>query len=165
MARVKKQPTVNAPSSKKKRGPWLAAAVFCDMTLEDTTDRALSIIRIIDSINLLLPPNTPPEIPSEEHKVPAHVAGLLCFKTGDSPGEHSLRVVAHSPTGKKQTVHEQMIPFSPEPYGGGNLRLNITVKVNKGGLFWFHIFLDDKEVVRMPLQITVKRAESDSFET
>ena len=143
----------------KKDGPYLTAAFFCERTIEDKQDGALSAIRIIDIITLTLPASAPPEIPSETHRLPVHISGLLSFKTGGSPGEHTVRLVMHSPSGKSQTVLEQVLPFSPEPYGGANLRVDSVVLVKKGGLFWMHVFLDGKRVTRIPLVISIQRAE------
>src|SRR5262245_34366539 len=101
--------------TKKKGGPFLAAAFFCETVLEDKKDGALSAIRIVDTITVNLPPSTPPEVPSEQHRIPISLAGLVAFKTGDSPGEHTVRVDMESPSGKKpKTVVEQTLTFTPQ---------------------------------------------------
>ncbi len=151
-----------AKREKKKGGPYLAAAFFCEQTIEDKHDGTLSAVRIIDQIGLTLHPSTPPDVPSEQHRLPVYINGLLSFKTGDSPGEHVVRLVMHSPRGKSGTVLEQTLPFSPHPHGGANLRLNSTIMVYKGGLFWMDVLLDGKRIARMPLQITIQRAEAVS---
>jgi len=146
--------------SKPNGGPYLAAAFFCETTIEDKQDGSLSIIRMVDQVTLSLPPSTPAEIPSEQHRLPVYASGLLSFKTGDSPGDHTIRVVMESPSGKRaEQVFEQVVTFTPQPHGGANLRLNHAIMVKKGGLFWFHVYLDGKRVTRMPLQIIVQRAE------
>jgi len=147
---------------KRKGGPYLAAAFFCERTIEDKQDGALSAIRMTDQINVMLDPSAPPDFPSETQRLPVVISGLLAFKTGDSPGEHVVRLVMHSPSGKKSTVLEQTLPFTPRPHGGANLRLNNVIAVKKGGLFWLHVFLDGRRVARMPLQITIQRASEAS---
>jgi hypothetical protein len=147
--------------SRKKGGPYLAASFFCEKIIEDKQDSALSAIRIIDTITVQLDASTPPEIPSEEHRIPIGIASLLSFKTGDSPGEHTVRVVMRSPSGKEsETVYEQIIRFPPEPQGGANLRVQNLIHVKKGGVFWMEVFLDDKPVTRMPLLISIQRGET-----
>ena len=152
----------NKKSVKRLGGPFLAAAFFCETTMEDKQDGAISAIRMVDQLTLNLAPSTPPEVPSKKTKLPVYIAGLLSFKTGDAPGDHVLSVVVHSPSGKSQEFLKQTLPFSKPPHGGANLRLNNVIHVYKGGLFWFDIFLDGKRMTRMPLQITIQRAEVES---
>ena len=145
-------------SSKKVSGPYLAAAFFCESTIEDKQDGALSIIRMVDQINVKIPHNAPPNVPSEEHRLPVLVNGLLSFRTGASGGgERAIRLVMQSPSGKKRTVVEQNVPFTPQPWGGANLRFGITVQMKTGGLFWLLVYLDGKPMARMPFMIAVER--------
>src|SRR5262245_54605911 len=126
----------------KKGGPYLAAAFFCDAVIEDRADGALSAIRIIDTINIVLPAT--PDFPSEENALPVAVAGILSFKSGDSPGGHVVRVVMNSPSGKKSPPFEQTLTLVETEQGGANLILRNTISVVKGGLFWFDVYLDGK---------------------
>ncbi len=145
-------------------GPYLAAAFFCENTILDKQE-AVSAIRLVDQILITLDPSTPPDFPSETQRIPVHIKGLLSFKTGDSPGVHKVRIDMLSPSGKITTSFERDLPFSPEPHGGSNLQLTNTIFVKAGGLFWFYVFLDGKEVTRMPLKITVDRGQSDSTQS
>jgi hypothetical protein len=147
-------------SETKKGGPYLAAAFFCETTIEDKQEGTLSAIRMVDQLTFILDPSAPPDFPSEKQRLPVNIRGVVSFKTGDSPGEHTIRLVMESPSGKKtDTPFEQVLPFTPEPHGGANWIFNGTILVQKGGLFWFHVFLDGKQVTRMPLQISVLRVE------
>ena len=148
-------------AEKTKSGPHLAAAFFCEMTLLDK-DGAPSAIRLIDNIEMMIDPSAPPDFPSDKQKIPINLNGLLCFKTGDSPGDHTLRLVMHSPTGKSSVVMEKSIPFTPMPQGGINVRLSFTIMVKSGGLFWLHVYLDGKRYTRMPLHISIQRADAGS---
>jgi hypothetical protein len=152
-----------ASKQSKKSGPHLAAAFFCEGIIEDANDHSLSAIRIVDTFRIVLPPTAPEGFPSETNRLPVHISGLLSFKTGDSPGEHVVRLVAESPSGKKQTVLEQTITLTDAPQGGTNVRLHQVLAVkSRKGLFWIHVYLDGKRVTRMPLHISVDRAEEDS---
>jgi hypothetical protein len=143
------------PENKKKRGPYVAAAFFCEAAIEDKADGALSAIRIIDTINVLL--TADPGLPSEEQKLPVAAKAVLSFKTGDSPGEHAIRVVVTSPTGTRSPSFEQIITFTEPQNGGANLVLKMTIAVVKGGIFWFNVYLDGKLVTCMPLHIVIHR--------
>jgi hypothetical protein len=149
--------------AKKKKGeqrpgPYLAAAFFCENVVESKAGN-LSAIQILDQIKVFIPADAPPDFPSVENKLPLAMAGLLSFKTGERPGDHRVRMVMRSPTGKVQTTLDQTIPFTQPPHGGGNLILRSTLKVNKGGLFLFDVYLDDKLMTTMPLHVTVERTQ------
>lgn len=146
----------------KTGGPYLAAAFFCETTLEDKQDGAVSAIRLVDQLVLTLDSSAPPDVPSETQRLPVTIKGLLAFKTGDAPGNHKVRIVMESPSGDINSPLEHDLPFSPEPHGGANLRLNHTILVQAGGLFWFHVFLDGEEITRMPLKISVQREQPAS---
>lgn len=148
------------PAVKSKTiGPQLAAAVFCERTIADKEDDAISVIRVIDTLTIRLGADTPPDFPSPEHRLPVQVAGLISFRSGDSPGDHLLRLVLESPSGKRKTVVENTLTFSAGAQGGFALRFNSVIQIASGGLFWLHVFLDEKRVTRMPLLIRVERSE------
>jgi hypothetical protein len=147
-----------ANRAKKSGGPYLAGAFFCESVVEDR-DGALCPIRIIDQINILLPPDAPPGFPSEQNRLSVPIMAVLSFRTGDAPGEHTVRVVLESPSGKRNPPFEKSLPFSEMKHGGANLRINLTIAAVRGGLFWADVFLDGKLTTRMPLQITIQREQ------
>jgi hypothetical protein len=141
-----------------KKGPFLSVAAFCELVIE-SKDGALTPARIIDQITVSIPPDAPPDFPSESNKFPVGIACVISFKSGDSPGKHSLRVIAESPSGKSQIAYDEVVAFSEPPQGGINVRMNQFIGVINGGLFWLHIYLDGRHVTSMPLLITVVREE------
>src|SRR5437016_5197432 len=64
---------------KLKGGPYLAAALFCESVIQDKADDALSAIRIVDSINVLLATTAAPDFPSQENPLAVSVAAVLSF--------------------------------------------------------------------------------------
>ena len=52
-------------------GPYLTAAFFCERVIEDK-EKVLTIVRIMDSVVVYLPPGTPNDFPSEENRLPVH---------------------------------------------------------------------------------------------
>ncbi len=145
--------------TKKMGGPFLAAAFFCEKIIEDKLDGALTAVRITDQVNVWLAPSAPPDVPSKKRRIPVTATGLVSFKTGGSPGTHTIRIVIVSPSGKKHVALEQSLPFTPLPHGGANLRFESVMNVSTGGLFLFHVYLDGKRAASMPLQITIQRSE------
>lgn len=148
---------------KKKRGPFLAAAFFCESVLE-SKDGSLTPVRMLDQLTIVLDASAPPDVPSDEKRLPINVWSVVGIKSGDSPGDHALRIVAESPSGKKETVFEQTITLSEPAQGGINFKLHQTIAVKKGGLFWMHVFLDGSKLTSMPLLINVVRQEATSEE-
>jgi hypothetical protein len=146
-----------AKRTMKAGGPYLAAAFFCETVIEDKSDGALSAIRMIDRIDINLPPTAPPDFPSVQNRLPVAIRIVLSFKTGDAAGDHTIRAVFISPSGKKNPPFEQTLPFPREEHGGVNIGIKTTIGVVKGGLFWVDVSLDGKRVTRMPLLISVNR--------
>jgi hypothetical protein len=144
--------------AKKLGGPYLAAAFFCERTLAEP-DGAITAVRIIDRMTVDVAADAPPDFPPEANGLHVPIHALLAFRTGDSPGEHLLRLVMESPSGKKHPFSDHTLTLTPEPHGGANLRVNGIIAVKTGGLFWLHVFLDGKRLTRMPLQISVRCAE------
>jgi len=145
-----------------KGGPHLAAAVFCDDTIQDRDDGTISVIRIIDQIAVLLPPDAPPDFPSKANRITVSGKLFLAFKTGDSTGSHTVRCVMESPSGRKAVVFERTLDFSPQPNGGSNFHIDLRVKVYKGGLFWMYVYVDRKRLALMPIVIKIERGKQPS---
>ena len=148
-------------ASKKKTvksigGPFLATAVFCDHVIQET-DGPLSAIRIVDQINVAIPFDAPPDVPSEAKRIPVQTWTLLMFKTGGSPGTHVVSLIIHSPSGKRKESLKQELTFGDEPTGGANMRIQLAIGVMEGGLFLIDVVLDGKVLTRMPLQVTLVR--------
>jgi hypothetical protein len=146
----------------KLGGPYLAAAVFCENIVEDK-DGALSCIRIIDTITVRLPADTPPDVPSDEKRIPVSIKGLVSFKRGGISGKfHKIKLAMESPDGRRGIMDERKLEMGTPPFGGGNLYFNVTIAIKKGGLFWMTVSLDGKEFTRSPLRILIEREASAS---
>jgi hypothetical protein len=149
---------------RRKTGPYLVAVLFCDQCLEDKHDGAVSLIRVIDRQEIVLAPSTSPNFPSESNRVSAEFVTFVAFKTGGSPGPHTVQCVMESPSGKEQRVFEQTVVFPDDPSGGASFTLRTKVGVYKGGLFWLHVFLDGRRAGRAPIQILLRRLKPEKPE-
>jgi hypothetical protein len=144
----------------KRRGPCVAAACFCENVIEDKSDGAMSLIRIIDKITITLQsPPAPPDFPSDENRLGVNIIAFVSLKAGDSPGEHAVRMEMVSPSGKRNPPWVQQITFPAEPTSGANIRMNSVIYIVAGGLFWLEVFVDDKLLTCMPLQILINKVE------
>jgi len=142
--------------TKKFGGPFLAAAVFCESTLEDASGK-ISAIGILDGCQLFLSNDAPPDVPSESQPAALVQNALFIFRSGDSPGKHKLRLVVEQPNGKRIKTAEKDIDLSGPSHGGINLKTNLLLQVSASGVYWVDVILDDKRVTRMPLNVTVQR--------
>lgn len=115
----------------KTGGPYLAAAFFCEKVIEDKQDGSMSAIRMIDKMVVNLPPAAAPEFPSKEQPLPIEVTALVAFKTGYTPGRHTIRVEMESPSGKGNPLWERELEFSSEPNSGANIRINTMANIYK----------------------------------
>jgi hypothetical protein len=141
-------------------GPYLVAAVFCDSIVEGS-DRALSVVRIVDRVTLTIPADAPADIPSEEKRLPVSLWALVMFKRGCAKRRHRVRLVMHSPSGKSGVILDKALVFSKEPNGGLNLRLHINFAAKECGQFCLDVLLDGKRFTRMPLAVSVERERKD----
>jgi hypothetical protein len=145
-------------SKKAVGGPFLAAAVFCDSIVEGA-DGAMSAVRIVDQVTLTIPADSPPDVPSETNRLPVALWSLISFKRGSATKKHVVRLKVHSPSGEAQDIGEGEITFGDSQFSGANLRIRFQIAVKQGGLFWIDVKLDGKAVTRMPLHVSIVRAE------
>lgn len=124
--------------------PFLAAAFFCEKVLEQKDD-VLTVIRIVDTFFVTIPPNMPQEI-----KPAIQLTGLLSFKKA-SPGaeaeKHEARIKLRLPSGTVRSLPSREFVFKPEELSGFNMILNIGLGVEEYGLFWLEISVDDDEIM------------------
>src|SRR4051794_16650563 len=80
MAQQKKTKAKPKPA-KTPRGPFLAAAFFCDGILQDMGG-VLSVSRIVDQLNISVHPDAPDDVPSKEKPLPVQQNLLVMFRTG-----------------------------------------------------------------------------------
>ena len=150
MAKSKKQ------KKKKIGGPFLTCATFCDAIIEEA-DGVLSAMKMIDTVKILLSPNAPADIPSEQNPVGIVQHLLVTFKSGDSPGKHKLQLIMEGPSGKKVEVMNKDIELSRKPHGGLNIKTQCRIAVQNSGLRWLDVVLDGKVFSRVPINIIISR--------
>ncbi|MGH7907064.1 MAG: DUF6941 family protein [Candidatus Binataceae bacterium] len=136
--------------------PLIAAAFLCERVIQEQ-DGVLTIVRIVDTFSVTIPPALPPDVTPS-----IALMGLLAFKKS-SPGaegeKHQVRMTLRLPSGKTQPLPARDFFFKPEEFSGANLILNINLGVQEYGLFRLDVSVDDDEIVaRIPfrfLQATV----------
>lgn len=160
---AKKKKKAKKPAE-KIGGPFLSAAIFCDGIAEDI-DGILSISRIVDSVNLVIGPPAPPDMPSKEHPVTINPTMLLSFRTGNSPGTHMLKLIVNQPNGKRGELLSQEVNLSEPSHGGLNLKARAKLTLFTSGVYWIDVYLDGKRFTRMPLNVNIQRVDTDASAT
>jgi hypothetical protein len=135
-------------------GPYVQAACFCEMMLQDNTG-VLSLIRVIDQIiHTAAGPATPEEMPS----VPYNLKVVLMLKSGAARGRSTLRIVPELPNGMNREEQLFSVHFNGEDQGV-NMGLNMAFVFEMEGLYWFHVYIDNRKITSMPMRIRYNRVQ------
>jgi hypothetical protein len=110
-------------------------------------------------VKFTVPPDAPPDVPSEKNPIFLEQNLFLMFRTGDAPGSHRLKLEVQLPEGRRVVAVDKDIVFTSEPHGGAHVKTLAKVGIAKAGLLWFDVFLDGKRQTRVPLNIEVERAK------
>lgn len=134
---------------------------MCEKVLEQKDD-VLSIIRVVDTFTVTVPPKLPPDT-----KPALNLHGLLAFKKA-SPGaaaeKHNARLKLHTPSGKVLSLPDREFAFKPDELAGYNLILNLSLPVEEYGLFWLDVCVDDDEVItRVPFRLLQGQPDSTTI--
>ena len=131
-------------------GPYIQAALFCELVL-DEKDSVKSLIRIIDRITIEA---RGPDVPSTMPVIQRDLIGVLMFKSGEARGAVSITVTLTRPSGL--TDPEPIWQGSPHFEGGtrgNNIILNMRTRFSEPGPYWYNIYVGDRLVTKMPLEI------------
>lgn len=133
-------------------GPYVQAACFCNMVIEDKTG-ALSLIRIID---MLTHTQTGPNPPEEMPPVPYEGTLVLMLKSGRAMGRHNLKIVPELPSGETQDSIVTSVHFEGDEKGQ-NVISNLRYVFTQEGLHWFNVYLDDDKLTAIPFRVRYHR--------
>lgn len=129
-------------------GPYVQAACFCDMVIQDKGD-VLSLIRVVDVIHHTeRGPNPPGEMPPVRHPLKM----VLMLKSGRALGRHEIRVVPHKPSGETAQPMRFSLQFEGDEKGC-NVVVDLHYTFDMEGLYWFRVYLEEEELTAMPLRI------------
>ncbi|MGB9071058.1 MAG: hypothetical protein WCC22_00170 [Terriglobales bacterium] len=128
---------------------YLTVAVFCDRVLTEA-DGTMSIIRVIDRFNV--PGTTPEMIPTV-----LNFTLLILFRAGFLRGKQTVGVRPISPDGETMPSWSFPVLFEGDNDRGCGLGAQLNLTVNKEGLYWFDVYLNDELVTRMPLRVVYQQ--------
>lgn len=137
----------------KTKGPFLAMAVFCDSVIEGK-DGPLSIIRIVDTANVAIPPDT-----KHPFRIPINITLITGFRAGVAKGTYSLKLEVETPTNKTSVIGETPISFQGPAEQGANVISNLELQIQDEGVYWFNIYLEDEFMTRVPLRVAYQHRD------
>lgn len=135
-----------------ERGPYLTTATFCEQVLQEGSG-VLSLIRIVDRMIITASgPDTPEQMP------PAQLNWTLVvtLKSGDARGSHPVKIVPQLPSGETRSP----VTLSAHLEGdnkGQNLISRMNMLLQMPGIYWFHIYVDDQLITKVPLEVIYSR--------
>jgi len=129
-------------------GPWIQAACFCDMAIQDTSG-AFSLIRLIDTIvHGIREPKPPIEMPAFRRSLNL----MIMIKAGDAKGRSELKITPELPNGSTSESFTYPLHFEGEEKGC-NSCLHISFEFPLEGLYWFNISINNTRITSVPLRI------------
>ncbi len=132
-------------------GPYLQAALLCQNVMEEKSG-VKSVIRIVDRITAQVTGG--PDAPLDA--LPPYKGSfqmLLKLKTGKRPGKHELRIEMVDPSGAARQTSTQTFKLEEGPNRGMDFTINFQLELDREGIYWFDLYLDEILVTRVPLEL------------
>lgn len=136
-------------------GPFLTVACICESVLQEQ-DGVISLIRVVDRFTVTgTGPDAPVEMPPHEREFTI----VVIVKSGTYRGDASVRIT-QEPVGKgvKRTLETNFHLEGDER--GHQMIFRIRDRFTEPGLYWFHVYLNDYPVTRIPLRVMYQRTST-----
>lgn len=134
-------------------GPYLSAAVICEKVLQEK-DGVASVIRIVDRFILTASgPVTPEKMPPMNVQFTA----FLSFKSGVAKGSYTVKLVAKDERGQPIGSEGLFPVFFEGDDRGANVIVNMNLRVERDGLYWFDVLIGDRLMTRIPIRVVYQR--------
>ena len=137
-----------------EQGPYLEVAAFCERVLHEQ-DGVLSLIRVIDRVTHTV---VGPDAPLEMEPFDYQMVLVLKLKAGEARGRHEVKIERELPSGLRET---ETAPSWTVHLEGGNrgadLVMNVAMRFEVEGLYWFNVYFDGELLTRMPFEVRYSR--------
>lgn len=131
-------------------GPYIAAALFCESTIEDKNG-VITIVRVVDQVTVAcVGEGAPDDLPPGAG---VQTTFVLMLKPGQAKGRQTVNVVIVHPDGTREKGPDVPVHFTQGPNNGANLVLNIGIRLSTAGLYWADVLVNDRLVTRAPLEV------------
>jgi len=141
-----------------EEGPYLKSAVFCEKVLREA-DNVFSLIRIIDRLNLTASGS---EVPDSMPKTTYSLNAVIMLIPDKARGRRDIKIEIEEPSGlKRERPFLATLQMEGEERGA-NLIAEMRITFEHEGLYWFHVWLDDILLTKMPFRVTYGRISTGS---
>ena len=159
------------PTKKKKtlqrenvfqNGPYLQAAFICEKILNEK-DNVKTAVRMVDRLTVMVSgPGVPEQMPTYENELQL----FLKLKPGNKSGRHRIALRLIDPNGKARNTLEQSVTLDPSPNQGIEYSINLKLKLDSEGVYWFELYFDDFLWTKVPLElIYIIQRQGSTLET
>jgi hypothetical protein len=130
----------------------LHVATFCEKVLREA-DGVVSLIRMVDRFNVL---------GDTEEMTPISLSFTvyISFKSGILRGKQKVELRPKSPQGEELPSMVFPVLFEGDDDRGPGIAMPVNWTVEKEGLYWWDLYLNDEPVTRMPLRVTYQQVRS-----
>jgi hypothetical protein len=135
--------------------PWVQIACVCEKVLMEP-DNVPSLIRVVDTYTLVMPP----EPPQPKVKAGVELTAFVALKSGEVVGEFEIGLRL---TGPADDAPPPMRMWPVEFRGGEagvNLKIAFVLQEPKLGLYWFDVLWADDVLTRIPFRLKASPSES-----
>jgi hypothetical protein len=129
-----------------ERGPYLAAAVFCERVLTEQ-DGVNSLIRIVDRVTHTATGLDPP-LQLRPFSYPIWL--YLSFKSGTARGVKDLTLRIQKPSGESPPTETIPVNFEGEDDRGANVIIQLQLEIDVAGVWWLPLRIIYMRQVRRP---------------
>jgi hypothetical protein len=129
-----------------KSKPIVQVACICEKVLIEP-DNVASLIRIVDTYMLRVPPNEP--LPKG---VGVELTAFVSLKSGDVVGEFQVGLQLKDPDGNETPLGKWPIVLNGDEHGA-NLRIDFSLANPKIGLYWFVLLWREEELTSIPFRL------------
>lgn len=129
--------------------PIFLGAFLCEKVLVEQ-DGVKSAIRIIDRVTrTAVGPNPPGEMEPFDYEA----ALLIRLKSGWARGTYPVSIRVVKPSQEARAPIPQNVFFEGEEDRGHDIIVNVRLRVEMVGIYWFQVSLGDRLLTRVPLRI------------
>jgi len=136
-------------------GPYLKAAVFCEKALREA-DGVLSLIRLVDRLTVSARgPGAPDAMP----KTPYNITAVIMLTSGAARGRQEIKIETENPSGIRKQSVSATVQMEGEDRGA-NIVFDMHLTFEMEGLYWFHVYLDNTLLTKMPFRVMYARVST-----
>ena len=129
-------------------GPYVQAACFCDLVIEDKSG-SISLIRIIDNLTRTAPSGN---IPDTLDPFIYNLKLVIMLKADKVVGRHTVHIEPELPNGSTLPKVSLNIQMKGEEFGA-NIIMNMPFQFTLEGLYWFFVYFDDALITKIPFRV------------